>query len=406
MATIDGGVQAPAKPDARGATMRRLAFTVILASAFAASMIYSVVQPVVPMLAAQFGERMAQMAITVPAIGMLLGGLVGGWVMAAVGKRPLILVSIVALGVLGSAGGLLQSPLAFFASRMALGVAAVFFSTACITLLAELYEGDARAKAMGALQGMATFSAIPTMIILGLVAERLGWRAPFVAYAVFAVPVFLLALVSIRPQAAAATEAAAQAKPGAGVARLWPWFLMVFGFSQLTTMGLTQLPFLLQAEGAGGARIQSLIMAGNALSMGVGAVLGGPLQARFGERKLLLAAVVVAGAGNLVAGLAHGVAPVAAGSILSYLGCGVLLTLSFTMVLNRASEAARGVAVGFIQAAMFVGQFANPLMIAPVRAGVGLHGVYVVVGLLAIAGPVIALGVLALRGRPPATADA
>ncbi|HEY3696914.1 MAG TPA: MFS transporter [Phenylobacterium sp.] len=391
--------------------MRRLTLAVILSSAVGTSLPYSTLQPILPMVAARFGggadgERLAQFAVTAPAVGMLIGGLIAGWVLAAVGMRRLILFAILAQGVLGVAGGFLDNPWAFLASRLAVGTAAVLFGTACVTLLAELYEGDARAKAVGVLQGMAPFTAIPCIIAAGLLAERFGWRAPFSFFVIFALPVFLVALFAIPPSTVAAPEAAQSTQRGGGLWRLWPYFLLVFGFSQLSTMGIAQFPFLLKEDGVAGSGPQSLIIAGSSLTMGLGALLSGPLQARIGERRTLLSGVIVAGVGILIAGLSHEAAIGAAGGILSYAGCGLLLTLNFTLVLNRAAAEVRGMAVGFILVAIFVSQFLNPLLIAPLRTAIGLHGAYVVVGLLAIAGPVLAMGVQGYRRRlitaPPA----
>jgi MFS family permease len=388
--------------------MRRIALIVILSSAFGTCLTYSVVQPIIPMLAQHYaaygGERIAQYAAITPSIGMLFAGLVAGPLLAVVGRRVLMLVCLVAMGVLGAAGGVLENPWLFLGSRLLLGAFAVFFSTACVTLMAELYEGSARDKVMGALQGTGTFGAVPLMLAAGVVAERIGWRAPFSFFLIFAVPVLILALVSIRPSGSANQEARA-AGGVAGALKLWPWYLMVFAFSQLTIIGVTQLPFLLKAEGVVNPGAQAMILSGNALVMGVGAVLAGPLQGRIGEGRTLVLGLLIAGLGNLAVGMVSGAAWISAASIFSYFGCGFLLTLSFTTVLNRTTPVTRGAAVGFVQAAMFVGQFANPLLLGPIIETLGRQEAYAVVGVISTAAPVI-VAVLSVLRRRPATASA
>ena len=390
----------------RSPLMRRLTLTVILASALATCLAFAATQPILPMLAAHFGGlnavRMSQLVQTTPGLGLLLGGLLGGWLMAKTGKRPMILASLAAIGVFGVSGAFVSDPWLFLGSRLLLGLASALLSTACVTLMAEIYHGDARAKVMAALQSAGTFSAILIVPIAGFVAEKFGWRAPFWSFAIFAAPVLLIAMFSIPGKGG--TPAAMQEQGGESALnaalKLWPYLLLVFCFSELMTMGITQLPFLLKEEGESGAGFQSLVLAGNALLMGVGAALAAPIMIRLGEQKTVLIGLVIAGVGDIVAGWpAPGFIYTSAGSIFSYLGCGVLLTLGFSLVLNRASAEARGLVAGFILAASFIGQFTNAFILAPIIAQIGLHGVYVLVGVLAVLAPIVGQTITRL---PPA----
>jgi MFS family permease len=389
--------QAPAQPAGEeSALRRRLAFAVILSSAFGTSLVYSVVQPILPVLAAQFGggeagEHFAQLAATTPAIGMLTGGLIGGWLIALVGKRPVILAAIAAMGILGVAEAFLVDPKVFLADRIALGLGASLMATACVTLLGDLYEGEARDKAVGLLQGMATFGAVPTVLAVGFLAAALGWRAPFGFFALFAIPAFILALISISAgRGGAQAEGAGHGLAGGfSVMRLWPIFLFVFGQAILNTMGVAQLPFLLKQGGVAATATQALFLSSNAFAMGIGAVGAARLLARLGESKTLLAALLVAGVGNVVVGLSPNVWLSAAASIFSYLGLGVLLAMVYTLVLNRATPDERPVAVGYAHVAMFIGQFANPLLLAPINSAFGQHATYAGLGVITLAAVVI-----------------
>jgi MFS family permease len=407
MAVLAESDTSPVQPQPEGSALkRRLAFVVVLFSAFGTSLVYSVVQPILPILAAHFGggaagEHFAQMAATAPAMGMLVGGLVGGWLIALVGNRPVILSAILLMGVLGVAEAFLPDARLFLADRAVLGLGSSLLGTACVTLLGGLYEGEARDRAVGILQGVATFGAVPTVIAVGVLAATLGWRAPFGFFVRFAAPAFVMAVIAIDKGRAGAADAAHGVAGGMSAMRLWPVFLFVFAASLLNTMGVAQLPFLLKQEGVSGAAVQGIILSSNALVMGVGAVGSARFQNRVGERAALVASVIVAGVGNIVVGLSHSVWLSGAGSVFSYLGLGVLLAMSYTLVLNRARPEERGVAVGYTHAAMFIGQFANPLILAPINAAVGHHTSYVGVGVTAI---VLALLGGALARRAPARA--
>jgi MFS family permease len=375
-----------------------MAFAVILASAFGTSLVYSVVQPILPILAAHFGpahgRHIAQLAATVPSMGMLLGSLAGGWLVANLGKRVIILAAVALMGVFGTAEAFIASPALFLAARAALGLSASLQGVACGVLLTDLYEDEARTKAAGLRSGVATFGAVPSVLVVGVIASLVGWRVPFGLFAIYGLVVFPLALASITGKLAAgadrkaANRGLAQAFPPA---RLWPFYLLIFLLSVLNIMGVTQLPFLLKEQGVSGAAVQGMIVASDALVMGVGAVLAAPVQKRFGDRMTVIGCVVLAGLFDLVIGLSHNVVLTAVASVLSYLGLGVLLTMAFILIADRASVEERPAALGYIGVAGFLGQFANPLILAPVTAMIGISGGYFVVGAIAVAAPLVAL---------------
>jgi MFS family permease len=370
---------------------RRMAFAVILSSAVGTLLVYCVVQPTLTVLAAHFGEgrgeHLAQLAATIPAIGMLIGGLVSGWLIALLGRRPIILAAIAGLGILGVAEAYLPNASLFLLDRLALGFGSSLFGTACVTLLGDLYEGPERDKAVGVLQGVGTFGSVPAILLVGVVAHIWGWEVPFYLFVLFAIPAFVLAVISIEGTGGPTAQherSAPDLSGGLSAIRLWPIYVLVFLINLLSTMGLAQLPFLLKSEGLSDTTLQSIIFSSEALAMGIGAVFSAPIQGRFGERMALIGSVVVAGLCDVAVGLTHNQWVSSAGSVASCLGFGVLLSMAYTLVLNRATPEERGVAVGYVQAAMFIGQFANPVLLAPINGMVGQHQCYIGVGVLAL----------------------
>jgi MFS family permease len=388
--------------------MRKLAFAVILSSALGTSLIYCVLQPILPILASHFGaaggDNIAKMAATVPALGMLIGGLVGGWLIALVGKRPIVLTAIVLMGVLGVAEAFIPSAPWFLADRLALGLAASLLGTACITWMAEIYEGKARDKAIGIFKGVATFGAVPLMVLVGFIAAQAGWRAPFWLFAVFAVPVSVLAAFAVKAKAkAVAGEPAAKGVSGGlSAMRHWPIYLLVFGVAILNIMGVVQLPFLLKAQATFGPAVQGMILASNALAMGVGAIFAAPFHTKIGKKSAVISTIVVAAICDVAIGFSPNVVLTIFASILSYLAMGILFVMPLVMLLGRATAQERPVAVGYSTAAGFLGQFANPILLAPIVASNGVSGAYLVVGVIALGLSLI--GIFVAKPSPPPTA--
>jgi MFS family permease len=236
-------------------------------------------------------------------------------------------------------------------------------------------------------QGVATFSSVPVILIVGVMARFLGWRSPFGLFALFAIPAFILAFFSVEKRPGVfgkADQGAGALAGGMSAIRLWPIFLLVFSSSLLNTMGVAQLPFLLKGEGVTAPPLLAVILSLCAMATGIGAVFSASIQTRIGEKTALIAAVVIAGVGDVIAGAIGNAWFAAAGSIFSYLGLGILLAMSYTLVLNRATPEERGVAVGYLHAVMFIGQFANPVLLAPLNAAIGLRNSYVVAGVIAM----------------------
>jgi dipeptide/tripeptide permease len=62
------------------------------------------------------------------------------------------------------------------------------------------------------------------------------------------------------------------------------------------------------------------------------------------------------------------------------------------MLLQRAAPEVRGRAAGFMYSAVFLGDFINPLVITPLRTGLGIHHAFLVVaGVLAMGAVVVML---------------
>jgi MFS family permease len=391
---------------------RRLTFIVVLSSALAASLIFSVIHPIMPMLARHFGGRdgiqSAQMAIIMPNVGLLAAGALSGWILAQFGTRQVILVTLAGFGAAGVYSGLSPDAFGFFSSRLVLGACSALLSTACVTLLAELYRGEARNKAVGVLEAVLTFSSIPVVVASGAIAEAVGWRAPFVFYGVFALPMFLLALAVVRrdpPRAAA--RAAASALAAVSVWGLWPIFLLIMAAHNLPTMQATQFPFLLVEDGVGRSTGQAMLMVPGGVVMGTASLASGYVQSKLGERGTFLLAITSCGLGFLLIGSTHAPAFAMAGSMASALGGGLLLPLYYTLIVNRTTAEERGKAVGFVQASKFLGSFLNPFLLAPLRQALGMHGVYLTVGGVALGGVVFALIIARLRlARTAGQADA
>jgi MFS family permease len=390
---------------------RRLAFALILAAAFGASLVFSVIPPVLPALARHFGggragELSAQFALTMPSLGWLIGGAASGWVVSRLGLRPVIVAAILGLGLFGALGGIIADVKLFAAARFALGFSTAFLITACATLLANIYDDEARPKMIGYMKAMSSGSAVPIAIAVGALAQGIGWRAPFALYAVFGVAAAVFALFAT-PAAPRASSAAPKAKAEAGAFRaLLPILVLIFFLHILPMMGVAQLPFVMAEKGAASPAMISGVMVSSAVFMSIGAIASGYMQARIGPWRVLLLGVFLAAGGYALIGLAPTWQLATAGNALGIFGCGLYFPQYLTLPLSRVSPSGRAMAIGLSQAALYLGAFANPFILSPFRDQFGLSGAYVAVAAIAAAAALVGVAWAVMRGGVRARAAA
>jgi len=114
----------------------------------------------------------------------------------------------------------------------------------------------------------------------------------------------------------------------------------------------------------------------------VSAACTGPLRQRLGQARLFAAVAVLLGVGDIIIGLSHGVAVTMIGGTIAGLGGGLILPLLLSAAVMRAPETLRSPAVGLVYTFAYVGEFLCPVLTNPLRVSLGIHGLFVTVGIL------------------------
>lgn len=105
---------------------QRIAIGVVLCGAVSTGLIFVALLPVLPLISAHFGggtqgSLYAQSVMTIPAIGLIAGGLSAIWLIERTGAFRLLWPALLGVALLGSAGLYLDSPVALLATRLLLG---------------------------------------------------------------------------------------------------------------------------------------------------------------------------------------------------------------------------------------------------------------------------------------------
>jgi len=148
-------------------------------------------------------------------------------------------------------------------SRFLLGVAVAHISNCSLTLLGTWFDEKARARILGYQAGVAGAVSVTMLLLGGTLAKMGGWRAPFALYLI-ALPILLLALLSIPKSAAPRTQSFRT--DWSAILALWPIYLLVAALFLAYFMTSVQLTFLLAGDGVSDPIVRSLVIGSGVLA--------------------------------------------------------------------------------------------------------------------------------------------
>lgn len=366
----------------------------LLAGAPFAAMVFAVTQPILPAIATGFGtgtgaQLMAQLFTTMPDVGLVAGGLIGGLMVDRLGARPVWFGALIVYAVAGSAGMYVENPVLLLISRLLLGFASIAFTTASYWIMGTIFSGQARMNLLGYRQSLAGIAGLAAVLASGAIAEAYGWRASFIIYLAAGLLVAPFAIVSARmlKMPPRAPEPAAKGS----LIGLWKLYLGVLILGLVGTITVTQMPFLLAQHGFAGPAVISYVVAVARVATMLSAFLFGWINSRLGAERTLILIGASMSVGLLIMGASTGVIGIGLGSSLMGISAGLYTPYFANQVLERAPEAIRGRAVGLVPTAIYVGNFLNPVLFLPLRQALGIGPAMVTVALLMGAGLVVLL---------------
>jgi len=336
--------------------------------------------PVLPRIQDAFAgtpgvATLTPIVLTVPALVIGLTASIAGRVVDRLGRKRLLVGALVVYAFVGTAPLWLTSLPLIVASRVLVGLTEAVIMTCCTTLLADYFHGPQRVRYFG-LQTVYTTVAATIFFAVGGLLGSWGWRTPFWLYAV-SLPLAFAAARIIRQPPQARTREKLPPLP-------WRTFLAPVGVT--LTGGLVfyvlivELSYVLDGIGVTATATVGLVSAIGSLATAVAAYLF-PRFAKRGPAVTIPAAFVLCGLGILVLALASSVPVVVLGAVVTGLGNGLMLPALLTWALGSLTFAQRGRGTGSWTSALFIGQFASPLIVlALTGATTGLSTALLVVG--------------------------
>lgn len=362
--------------------------------------------PVIPQLLGAFGAyppEMVLLIISAPALMIAIFAPFAGQIADRVGRKNLLVVTMFAYAVVGTAPLWLPAELPLIlVSRLLVGVCEAAIMTCCTTLIGDYFSGDRRNKYFGLQSVFTTISATIFILVGGILGGAGGWRTPFAVYAISLIIVIPIILNVWEPKKTAEAQALAAAQAKAPI----PWGILALplvvtlfgGFAFFVV--LAEPPVVYQTLGLTDPQAIGPISAAASIATAILAFLFARL-ARLGAKVLLPIAFGAMAVGYVVVWIAAGAGSlpgVIAGVLLASAGTGLLLPTLVAWAVGRIPFLSRGRSTGIWTASFFLGQFVTPLVVAAIQGALSIP-VAVAVGVVGIACAVVAV-IVAIVVRP------
>lgn len=371
------------------------------------SLIPMAVSPALPAMALHFdghgdGEFVAKLVMASPALATAIVSPFVGMVAQRVGFRLCLLAALVVFAVAGSAGLVLTAMEPLIATRIAIGAAGAFIGTITIAM-AALFDPHVRDRLIGFASAFGGGASIVALSLGGALVDGWGWQAPFILYLV-GVPFILAAIYSVRLRPREVTVVSEATDPGgAPFMRLMPIYLLMLVVAVGFFTPGVQGPFLLAERGVASAATQGMLLSVFAAASAITSASFGFLRPRLGERWVKALMLLSLGGGLAGLAIASSIASMGACLLVAGIGSGLATPQVTAMLMERVPPSAHAHAIGGMYAAIFLGQFLNPFLLDPIRALIGLPGMFGLFGLVLIAGG-CAMGLIRPKDRIRAAA--
>ena len=355
----------------------------VLLMAATTIMANATIAPSLPLLKAHFAsvpgiDTLAGLLITLPSLAVVLTAGLIGWLTDRFDRQRLLLASGLLYAAGGTSGLWVDGLVPMLAGRLVLGVGVAGMMVLATAWAGDLWAGPARARFLG-LQGAFMSAGGIVAVLVGGGLASLHWRGAFATY-LLVLPITALALAGLAPYSRRKATAVRAAAAAGDAAVPWAAFAFVgslgFLFMAIVYVLPTRLPFLLGERGVANPLVVAAVMSTTTLFSLPGALLYGRIRQRLSVMAVFTFSWTSMGAGMLVLALAPTLPLMVAGVALIGLGIGPSLPNYMAYWLGVVQPGLRGRAAGMLTTAFFAGQFASPLITAPLVSAFGLSDTF------------------------------
>ncbi|MDR0851894.1 MAG: MFS transporter, partial [Clostridiales Family XIII bacterium] len=348
----------------------------------------TVISPLLASIGATYpdaGESTISMLQTITSLVMLPFMLLGGALSQKLSKKKILLIGFVLYTITGICTGLVDSIGMMLLMRALMGAATGLIGPLAGSLIADFFDGTARAKMMGQMNAVDGAIGIGFSMIAGMLAMT-DWHKAFYLYGVLVIVIILIAvaLPESEPDAKLAKTRKAEEKP---VFTKTLAYLAIIGFlfMAISIISMLKQSFYLQEEGLGNAGSAGVQMALMTLFMVVFSLLFAKVYKVTKNYTLTIVAFLTALGFLLIvlAGVTHHVELFYIASAVSGIGNGLMLPYFVLQGSMEAPIAQRSFFIALLMCGTFLGQFVGAFLPGIIAGITGTDSLRVLFGVAA-----------------------
>ena len=362
-------------------TAQRRAIAAIVMVNFVTVSGFGLMFPVYADFGNQIGATATELAWAIAAFstGQLIAAPITGRLSDHYGRRPVLLVSLLLGSLAYWVNSLVNTPDMLIATRFASGLASGGFAVA-FAVAADISNRENRARVMGIVGAGFSAGIILGPALGGLFGTMAGDGSAFATVCrlsafmnLLAAAATLLMLPETR-RVITSSKAVQRADRRELLANPAFYVPVLVGFGAMTCVAMMEGTFVVYAERV--LSLSSLQIGMTFAIMGtcsvlVQATLAGRLARRYGEYRMLLAAMVVQVTGLLLLGSFDGYPIVVAGTVAISVGYALLTPAVSALASFAADDDTQGMAQGVVQGASSLGRVLGPASAGPIYDGFG-----------------------------------
>jgi MFS family permease len=295
------------------------------------------------------------------------------------GRRRVVVPALLLFGAAGTACAFSRAFPLLLVLRFFQGIGAASLTSLSVTLLGDMYVGEAREAAVGYNASALSIGTASYPLIGGALAA-IGWQYPFLLSAA-AFPIALFVATSLdtpRPGSSGTVLARIRAVLDnawrSGIATLS--LLAVLVFVMLYGAYLAYMPFLLEGRFGLPSPVVGAIMSTSSIATAITASRHGRVAARLSGRSILTIAFGVYIAALVTIPLMPRWWLVPAGTLLFGVAQGLTVPTVQSQIASRAPMELRGATMAVNAMAIRIGQTLGPLLTGAVYAVAGISAVF------------------------------
>jgi MFS transporter, ACDE family, multidrug resistance protein len=351
----------------------------------------AIIAPVLNVMRDQLGvgPSRAGLIITTHSVFIALLSPVIGSLIDRVGVRKPFIAGLVLYSLAGGSGLVLNSYWPLIAGRALLGVGASVIFIVNTVMILNLFHGNSRNRVMGWRSSANAMGAVLWPLAGGALGA-VSWHLPFAAY-LAGIPLALLALFYI-PETHKNVSESNRSDNGkitlAGIFRAAPVLYGIYGLIFFSSVLLYALivygPPLMEQVGITSPLHIGMFVASMGLASALTSAMYGRIKRRFSYRGIIIVSLLLWAAAFLPLALNTTRVLIAAAFVLYGISQGLLSPACMVWIGEVTPSGYLGRVSSYLGSFAFLGQFASPLLFAPLASGNGAQGVFIASGVSGI----------------------